>query len=658
MKVQTEQPKSDTDEHILVCLSSSPSNARIIHTAAKMVKVLRARFTAIYVQTDSAESEKDRLRLEQNIQLAQKLGAEIVMTHGEDVPLQISEYVRLSNVTEIVIGQSSARRRGLFAKPTLTEKLISVAPDADIHIIPDTLNCAKPHRRRLFLGTDMPSLRDIALTVLTLAVCTGIGFLFNHLGFPDTNIVTVYILGVLMISVLTKGYLCSMAGSLLSVVLFGFFLTEPRLSFKTYAVDYPVTFAVMLAASVLTGTLASKLKNHARLSARSAYRMQVLFDTDRLLQKAKSNDDILGITCMQLSRLLDRSIIAYTKSENGMSTVRLFDEKKDAQSENLLSSTERQAAEWVFQNGRRAGATTAQFGKAECLYLAIRTEKCVYGVIGIPMKPEKPDSFEKSIVLSVLNECALAMDNAHNAAEKERVADLAKSEQLRADLLRSISHDLRTPLCSVSGNADTLLHNGSCLDEATKQQIYKDIYDDSEWLIGVVENLLYVTRLNDGRMKLELTDQLADEVVNESVSHLKQKSVGHTVTVKCDDLILARMDAQLIVQVIVNLIDNALKYTKQGSEICVSAEKKDKYAVIRVADNGNGIPDDMKPHIFEMFYTGKSTVADSRRSFGIGLTLCKSIIELHGGTLTLTDNVPHGCVFTFTLPLSEVTLNE
>ena len=658
MKVQTEQSKSDTDEHILVCLSSSPSNARIIHTAAKMVKVLRARFTAIYVQTDSAESKKDRLRLEQNIQLAQKLGAEIVMTHGEDVPLQISEYVRLSNVTEIVIGQSSARRRGLFAKPTLTEKLISVAPDADIHIIPDTLNYAKPHRRRLFLGTDMPSLRDIALTVLTLAVCTGIGFLFNHLGFPDTNIVTVYILGVLMISVLTKGYLCSMAGSLLSVVLFGFFLTEPRLSFKTYAVDYPVTFAVMLAASVLTGTLASKLKNHARLSARSAYRMQVLFDTDRLLQKAKSNEDILGITCMQLSRLLDRSIFAYTKSENGMPTVRLFDEKKDAQSENLLSSTERQAAEWVFQNGRRAGATTAQFGKAECLYLAIRTEKCVYGVIGIPMKPEKPDSFEKSIVLSVLNECALAMDNAHNAAEKERVADLAKSEQLRADLLRSISHDLRTPLCSVSGNADTLLHNGSCLDEATKQQIYKDIYDDSEWLIGVVENLLYVTRLNDGRMKLELTDQLADEVVNEAVSHLKQKSVGHTVTVKCDDLILARMDAQLIVQVIVNLIDNALKYTDRGSEICVSAEKKDKYAVIRVADNGNGIPDDMKPHIFEMFYTGKSTVADSRRSFGIGLTLCKSIIELHGGTLTLTDNVPHGCVFTFTLPLSEVTLNE
>ena len=173
-----------------------------------------------------------------------------------------------------------------------------------------------------------------------------------------------------------------------------------------------------------------------------------------------------------------------------------------------------------------------------------------------------------------------------------------------------------------------------------------------------MENLLYVTRLNDGRLKLELTDQLVDEVVNEAVSHLKKKSVGHKVTVRCDDLILARMDAQLIVQVIVNLIDNALKYTEQGSEICVSAEKQGGDAVIRVTDNGNGIADDMKPHIFEMFYTGKNTVADSRRSFGIGLGLCKSIVELHGGTLTLTDNVPHGCIFTFTLPLSEVTLNE
>lgn len=166
MRTQTEQSKKGADEHILVCLSSSPSNARIIHTAAKMAKVLHARFTAIYVQTDTVINDEDQSRLSQNIQLAQRLGAEIVMTHGEDVPLQISEYVRLSDVTKIVIGQSSARRRGLFGRPTLTEKLIASAPDVDIHIIPDALNYTKPHRRRLFLGAEIPSLRDIAITVL------------------------------------------------------------------------------------------------------------------------------------------------------------------------------------------------------------------------------------------------------------------------------------------------------------------------------------------------------------------------------------------------------------------------------------------------------------------------------------------------------------
>ena len=140
MRTQTEQSKKGADEHILVCLSSSPSNARIIHTAAKMAKVLHARFTAIYVQTDTVINDEDQSRLSQNIQLAQRLGAEILMTHCEVVLLQISEYVRLSDVTKIVIGQSSARRRGLFGRPTLTEKLIASAPDVDIHIIPDALN--------------------------------------------------------------------------------------------------------------------------------------------------------------------------------------------------------------------------------------------------------------------------------------------------------------------------------------------------------------------------------------------------------------------------------------------------------------------------------------------------------------------------------------
>ena len=657
MNLSIEGDNKKTDEHILVCLSAAPSNQKIVDTAAKMANALQARFTALYVQTGTKSEALDKENLEEHIRYAEMLGAEIVMTHGENIPVQIAEYARLSNVTKIVIGQSNAKRNHFFSKLTLTEKLIEIVPDIDIHIISDAVKTRSYQKRAFTWYVEKPSAKDYFLTVFIFAVCTFIGLLFQKLNFTDTNIVTIYILGVLVTSIVTDGYLCSVAGSFLSVVLFCFFLTEPRMSFQTYAVGYPVTFLIMLISSVLTGALAAKLKTHAKMSAQLAFRTQVLFDTDRLMQKAKGETEILDVTCTQLIRLLNRNITAYVVENGTLSGGKLFSREKE-DTEDFLIPEEQQIARWVYENRQRAGASTQHFPQAKCLYLAIRSGNSVYGVIGIPLQKETLDSFEYSILLSVINECALAMENAKNAMEKEKNAVLAKNEQLRADLLRAISHDLRTPLCSISGNADMLLCNSDRLDEATKHQIYTDIYDDSEWLIGVVENLLSITRLNDGRLKFKFTDQLLDEVISESLRHISQKHDDYKIVADCEELVLARMDVRLIIQVLVNLIDNAIKYTPSGSVICIRGIKKDGKAQISVEDNGPGIPEEMKPHIFEMFYTGKTTVMDSHRSLGLGLALCHSIIEAHDGTLILTDQDPHGCNFTFTLPLSEVTLNE
>lgn len=657
MSLITEKNNINSEEHILVCLSAAPSNKKIIDTATKMAEGLQARFTALYVQTGTKAEAMDKERLEEHIRYAEKLGAEIVMTHGENIPVQIAEYARLSNVTKIVIGQSNARRNHFFSKVTLTEKLIELIPDIDIHIIPDAVKTGKRQKRPFIWYMEKPSARDYFLTAFIFAVCTLIGLLFQKLNFTDTNIVTIYILGVLLTSIVTDGYLCSVAGSFLSVFLFCFFLTEPRMSFQTYAVGYPVTFLIMLISSVLTGALAAKLKTHAKLSAQLAFRTQILFDTDRLLQKAKGEREILDVTCTQLLRLLNRNITAYVVENNALSEGKLFSGAGE-DTEDFLTKEEQQIARWTYENRQRAGASTHHFPQAKCLYLAIRSGNNVYGVIGIPLQKETLDSFEYSILLSVINECALAMENAQNAMEKEKNAVIAKNEQLRADLLRAISHDLRTPLCSISGNADMLLSNSGRLDETTKHQIYTDIYDDSEWLIGVVENLLSITRLNDGRLKFKFSDQLLDEVIAESLRHISRKHDDYKIVSDCEELVLARMDVRLIIQVLVNLIDNAIKYTPPGSVICIQGTKTDGKAQISVKDNGPGIPEEMKPHIFQMFYTGKTTVADSHRSLGLGLALCHSIIEAHDGTLILTDHAPHGCNFTFTLPLSEVTLNE
>ena len=652
---------SNAQEHILVCLSASPSNAKIVKTAATMASAFGGSFTALYVQTPDSDKldEENKNRLQDHIRLAEQLGADIATAYGEDVSFQIAEYARISGVTKIVIGRSNIKRRHFWNRPTLTDKLTEIAPNLDIHIIPDNIINSKyrPSSHSLFRSL-IPYPKDILITVLILAIATILGLSFYSFGFTDSNIITVYILGVLLTSLFTKGYTCGIIGSLVSVMLFNFFFTEPRLTFHAYDSGYPVTFAIMLVASVITGTLASKLKSHAKLSAQAAFRTKVLLDTNQLLQKAQNDEDIINITATQIMKLLNRSVVMYSVKDGKLTKGSLYSSQSD-NLEDLFTTTERNAAEWVYLNKHRAGASTNVYSKAKCVYFSIRINNNIYGVIGIRIKGKPLDAFENSILLSILGECALAMDNRRNAKEKEQTAVLAKNEQLRANLLRAISHDLRTPLTSISGNAGNLLSNKDKLDEDTKMQIYTDIFDDSEWLISLVENLLSVTRIEEGRMNFNKSIELVDEITEEALRHIGRKSTEHKISViHKDELLLANADAKLIVQVLINLIDNAIKYTPVGSEIKVITEKKNGYASISVIDNGNGIPDNIKPRVFEMFYTGDNRIADSRRSLGLGLALCKSIIGAHGGELTLTDIQPQGCNFTFTLPLGEVKIDE
>lgn len=300
-----------------------------------------------------------------------------------------------------------------------------------------------------------------------------------------------------------------------------------------------------------------------------------------------------------------------------------------------------------------------QYPDAHCLYLAIRNEDMVYGVIGIALEGMMMDVYEQNLILSILGECALALEKEGYNRKREEALAQAKNEQLRANLLRSISHDLRTPLTSISGNAGILLNSASALGEEKQKQLYKGIYDDSMWLINLVENLLAVTRIEDGRMNLRMETELVSEVISEAFRHVSRQSVEHSITAEStDDFLLARMDARLIVQVIINLVDNAIKYTQKGSRIQILTDKLESNVRIRVTDDGPGIPDEAKPFVFDMCYTGANRIADSRRSLGLGLCLCRSIIRAHGGEISVSDNTPSGCIFTFTLPCEEVAIHE
>lgn len=648
-----------TEEHILVCLSSSPSNQKIIRTAARMARAFKGSFTALFVETPSTAemSEENKKRLHENIRLAEQLGADIENSYGEDVAYQIAEFARFSGVSKIVIGRSTATKKGIWNKPTLTERLIDAAPNLDIYVIPDSVGEDAYRTARMRLTKTIP-VRDIVKSILVLCGSTLIGYVFYALGITEANIIAVYIFGVLVTSIVTTNRLCGFFSSVISVLVFNFFFTIPRYTFHFNDPDYLVTFSIMFMVAFLTDSLTAKLKENAKQSARAAFRTKILFETNQLIQKEKEETGILNAAAGQIMKLLNQDLVMYPLEEKELGEPILYRTKESSQ-EDLLSEKEREVAKWVLQNNKHAGASTDTFSSAKCMYLAIRVGQHVYGVVGIAIGKAALDPFENSVFLSILGECALALQSIKNAKEKEEAAILAKNEQLRANLLRAISHDLRTPLTSICGSADNLLVNYQKMDDESRIQTFTDIYEDSMWLINLVENLLAVTRMEEGRVNLTLSIELMDEVISEALRHISRKSKTHHICVKnSEDLILAHIDAKLLVQVLINLIDNAIKYTQADSHIEIRTQKEENWVKVTVSDDGAGIPDEQKKHIFEMFYSGANKIADSRRSLGLGLSLCKSIITAHGGTIQVSDNEPTGTIFTFTVPAGEVELHE
>ena len=651
--MQSSEKQSKKKEHILVGLSSAPSNSKIVETASKMAKAFGANFTALYIKTSQSEilSEENATRLQNNIKFAERMGATVVTIYSEDVALQMAEYAKTSGVTKIVIGRNATKRAGLIRKPTLADKLISLVTSIDIHIIPDADSDLREQKANLFRKTNALSIiKDLAISFGVIIVASLIGLFFAHLGFSEANIITLYILGVLITSIITSSKTAWGFSSVASVLIFNFLFTKPRFSLMAYGDGYPITFAIMFVASLITGSLASKMHNQTKQSSQAAYRTKILFDANRLLQRASNDEEVLRITAEQLKKLLNRHIVIFKQNKDALQTlVYALDDSFQMGEKELNIATN------ILINH----SYDYKDAQLRCDYYPLKTQLRTYGIIAVYKNEKEIDSFENSIVLSLVGECALALENLFNAKEKELAAVLAENEQLRANLLRAISHDLRTPLTAISGNASNLISNASSFDEQTKLSIYNDIYHDSMWLINLVENLLSITRLEEGRMNLNFTTELVDEVVAEAIKHVHQRERGQKITVvHKDELLLAKMDTRLIIQVIINILDNAMKYTPTDSLVTVITEKQNDKAVISIADNGAGIPDELKERVFDMFYTGAKKLADSRRSIGLGLALCKSIISVHNGEIFVKDNVPSGAIFTFTLPIGEIEINE
>lgn len=652
--------KKMANTRILVCISPSPSSARCIRWAARTAEAFHAPWVVLYVETTESASfsEEQNKNIRANMELAERLGAEVVTIGGFDVAGVVIQYAKLSGITNIVMGKSRRRKtlKSMF-EPDFEDQLVEQLKNIEIHIIPDRVSAKaykkfKKNRQKGKLALSWIDLLKM-LGILTTSTLLSAGLRTLDIG--DQNVIMVYILSVLVISRITPGYVYGVAASLLSVLAFNFFFTEPYYTFNAIQAGYPITFLIMLLVALITSALTVRFKTQATLAVERERRTEVLYEINKKLLVTRGLENIIQLTNGYIIKLFGRSVIFYTKDPVD-GTAGTLTQATDADASFMLTPDEQAVAHWVFANQKRAGAGTDTLMGAGGFYMPVMSQGNVLGVLGISCSGGRLLTQQnRSFLRMIASQVAMALERQYLSDEQRRILIEAEKEQMRSNLLRAISHDLRTPLTGILGASSTILESGKQLDAQTHEKLVSDIKEDSQWLIRMVENLLSVTRINEGTMNVVKTPEAAEEIVAEAMSRIRARFTDRTIHVSVpEELLLVPMDGTLIEQVLINLVENAVKHSGENSAIEVTVRKSERLAVFEVKDNGEGIAEQDFSYLFEGYAQSGKMSADSSRGMGIGLSICMSIVKAHGGKMEAANNQDGGAVFRFTLPLDEV----
>lgn len=411
-----DENKQFLKEKILVCLGTSPTNQKVIRTASKMAQAFHGEFTALYVEnSDSQELDlKAFQQLKKNISLAKELQANIVSTSGDDIAYQISQYAKTAGVSKLVLGRSY-QKKSIFNKPTIVDKLTKLSPNLDIYIIPDNnsskqnLNSVKYQYQNFFRF----STRDSSISISTLLIITILAYFAQIVGFDITTIILLYVLSSCIIGSLTLLPIYSFLIPFINVCLINYLFINPKYSLEIISSEYVMVLIVMIVVSFIINVLNFKLKKEKNSASLRAYSMEVLLETSQKLQQAKTYNDVMKETCVQLNKWLKRIIIFYPVNRKMLDKPYIYNPNNLLDDSNIfLTEKERTVAKWVYINNKNAGPTTSTLQEAKALYLSIRRNDKIYGVIGIDMISNKALSqYEKSLIKTILNEVSLAMDS-------------------------------------------------------------------------------------------------------------------------------------------------------------------------------------------------------------------------------------------------------
>ncbi|HEX6852954.1 MAG TPA: sensor histidine kinase KdpD [Candidatus Polarisedimenticolaceae bacterium] len=633
-------------EKLLVCISPSPSAARLVRAGRRLARRLRASWTVLFVEQPrhAALSKEDQAYADHALRLAEELGGETVTLTAHDAVEEIVAFARARNVSKIVVGKPARfwRWRELWSGSFVT-RLARASGDIDVFIVHGDERGAPTRSSAVPAPVDWSG---YARAVATTGGCTAVA----AAGFPwleRSNLVMVYLLGVVVVAT-RWGRGPSLLASVLGVAAFDFFFIPPHFTFAVADAQYVVTFAVMAAVAAILSTLTARVKLQADVARARERRTGALYALSRELAGTRSLDTMIGAVRRHVEEVFDAATAVFLPGDRGMLEVR-----GEAPPSFARDAKEVAVASWVGGHGAPAGKGTDTLSGAEGLYLPLTGSRGVVGVLGVHAGAGRPPftTDQRHLLDAFANQAALALERALLAREAHRNRLAAEGESLRNALLAAVSHDLRTPLAAISGAASSLAFSSDRLDAASSRELVLTIHEEADRMGRLANNLLDMGRLQGSRVALRREWQPLEEVVGAALHDLERQLREREVVLRLpDDLPLVPLDDVLVERVLVNLVENALRYTPPGTTIELGASAGADQVTVEVLDRGPGIPEGEESRIFEKFFRGEN--APARQGVGLGLALARAIVEAHGGRIWAENRPGGGAAFRFTLPLT------
>jgi two-component system sensor histidine kinase KdpD len=611
-----------------------------------MAAAMHAQWIAVHIETPDTQKmgEPARHRLVMNLRLAEQLGAETVTLTGQDVAAEIVNYAQSRNVTKIVIGKTGQFRWPRFWRRSIVDRLIARSGDVDVYVIRGVEGRTQPPKPVTTYPSDY---RVYAKAMGVMAVATVVAWAFAAVGLTDADVVMPFLLGVVCVAA-WLGQGPALCASIMAVLLFNFFFTHPHHTFVVSDTKYLFTFAVMLVIGVIISTLTSRIKEQVELSRQRERRTEALYRLSRRLAGTLGSHQLVAAAEEQLAEIFGGEVVIFLP--DAQNTLRPALRRGQGFAEN---PSEAAVALWVYERGRMAGAGTDTLPSAQARYLPLVGPDGTVGVLAMRLshveRLSTPD--QRQLLETFASQIALALERDRLAEEAQHILAQAQAEKLRSSLLSSVSHDLRTPLAAIAGASSSLLESTS-LDAETRHELLQMVYEEADRLSRLVDNLLYMTRVESGGVTVNKQWQALEEVVGTALQRLSRQLTAHPVQIEmAADFPLVPFDGILLEQVLINLLDNAAKYAPAGTPIDISACIDNGEVIVQVADGGPGLAAGELGRVFEKFYRSAQATASASRGAGLGLAICSAIMQAHGGRIWAENRAGGGACFVFSLPL-------